>query len=269
MQQLGANSNLARVHVEGGDADADANDGKRGETPERPQDEPEDPGAWTGRIVQQLSGVWGYAVIGSAFNLSLVAGLSSLEWTNWGGDGTKATNEASSSSASEGETQSMPMYNKWTMGVFMSLICSVVLSLRTTFAVAANDPYLLPSIVYKCRRYARHCFIFMLVSSLCVAGLLYILPISLGAQMHYYFADVVPILLSMSVCVVFTAEAMRFFYRRDHQQGGDTAVHEQSQNDVGDNEDHGDEEERKGLDCYKQTLRQLNITFIGLFSLGC
>ena len=269
-QQLGVRPNLARVHVEEGATDA--NDGGREAAQNFVQDEEphqqDDPGAWTGRLVQQLSGVWGYAVIGSAFNLSLVAGLSSLEWTNWGGDGAEATNVATSSSASEVEPQSLPTYNKWAMGFFVSIICPVVISLRTTFAVATNDPHSLPDLEWRGFRYTPHCFISMLISTLFVAGFLYILPISLGAQMHYYFGDTVSFLLQLSVCVVFTAQVMKFFYMRDHQEGGDTAVQEQSQNEAGD-EDREDQEETKDLDCFGQTLKHLNIFLLAFVALGC
>ena len=270
MPQHGANRNLARVHVEGGATDA--NDGEREAAAENfPQDEEphqQDPGAWTGRLVQQLSGVWGYAVIGSAFNLSLVAGLSSLEWTNWGGDGAEATNVATSSSASEGGAQSVPKYNKWTMGVFISVLWPLALSLRTTFAVTTNDPHSLPDLEWRGFRYTPHCFISMLISTLVTAGILYILPISLGAQVHYYFADVVSLLLEFTGCVVFTAQVMKFFYMRDHQEGGDTAVQEQSQNEAGD-EDREDQEETKDLDCFGQTLKHLNIFLLAFVALGC
>ena len=267
MQQLGINPNPARVHVEGGATDA--NNDEREAAQEILQDEePKDPGAWTGRIVQQLSGVWGYAVIGSAFNLALATGLSSLEWTNWRGDGTEASNVVTSSSASQLESQSVPKYNKWTMGFFVSILWPVAISLRTTFAVATSDPEPLPDIRWQGWRYAPHCLISMLISTLVAAGFLYLLPISMGAQMHYYFADAVSIILQMTVCVVFTALVMQFFYRRDRQQGDDAAVQEQSQNEVG-NEDQDDDEERKDLDCFKEAFKQLNIIFLAAVAAGC
>ena len=266
-QQLGVNPNPARVHVEGGATDAN-NDEREAAQEILHDEDPQDPGAWTGRIVQQLSGVWGYAVIGSAFNLALATGLSSLEWTNWGGDGEKASNVVTSSSASQVESQSVPKYNKWTMGFFMSVICPVAISLRTTFAVTVHDPQLLPTVRWQGWRYAPHCLISMLISTLVAAGFLYLLPISLGAQMHYYFTDAVPIILQMTVCVVFTAQVMQFFYRRDHQQGGDEAVQEQSQNEVG-NMDQEDDEERKDIDCFAETVRQLNMIFLAAVAAGC
>ena len=103
---------------------------------------------------------------------------------------------------------------------------------------------------------------------LVVAGFLYLLPISLGAQVHYYFADAVSLLLQMTVCVVFTAQVMQFFYRRDRQQGDDAAVQEQSQNEVG-NEDQDDGEERKDLDCFEESVRQLNMIFLAAVAAGC
>ena len=109
------------------------------------------------------------------------------------------------------------------------------------FAVATAGPQPMPGLEWQGWRYAPHCCIFMLISGLFVSGFLYILPISLGAQMHYYFADAVSILLELSLCVVFTAQVMKFFYRRDRQQRGGAAVEEQSQNEAGD-EDHEDEE---------------------------
>tara|TARA_A100001015_G_scaffold243488_1_gene278479 strand:+ start:1209 stop:2015 length:807 start_codon:yes stop_codon:yes gene_type:complete len=266
-QQLGVNPNPARVHVEGGATNSN-NDEREAAQEILHDEEPQDPGAWTGRIVQQLSGVWGYAVIGSAFNLALVTGLSSLEWTNWGGDGAEASNVVTSSSASQVESQSVPKYNKWTMGVFVSLVWPVVFSLRMTFAVAATDPEPLPDIRWQGWRYDPHCFIFMLISTLVVAGFLYILPISLGAQMHYYFADAVSIILQMSVCVVFTARVMQFFYRRDRQQGDDEAVQEQSQNESGD-ENQEDDEERKDFDCFAETVRNLNQFVLAAVAAGC
>ena len=78
--------------------------------------------------------------------------------------------------------------------------------------------------------------------------------------MHYYFADAVSILLELSLCVVFTAQVMKFFYRRDRQQRGGAAVQEQSQNEAGD-EDHEDEEEKKGF--------QLKTILAGALALGC
>ena len=86
--------------------------------------------------------------------------------------------------------------------------------------------------------------------------------------MHFYFADAAPILLDMSVCIVFTATVMKFFYRRDHQQRGGTVVQEQPQNEVG-NEDHKDEEEEKAFDCFEETLRQLNLILIAAVGMGC
>ena len=263
-EHLGASSNLsslARVHVEGG-----ANDGEREAAQDFLQDEEshQDPGAGTGRLVQQLSGVWGYAVIGSAFNLSLVAAISSLEWTNWGGDGAEASSDISSSAPST----SMPKYNKWTLGVFISVICPVFLSLRTTFAVATLGPHPLPGDGWVGWGYASYCFISMLISTLCVAGFIYVLPISLGGQLHYYFGDVVPMLLQGTVCVVFTAEVMKFFYKRDRRQGGDSAAQEQPGNEVGD-EDHEGQEESQGFNCFQETLRQLNMLSICVVVLGC
>ncbi len=265
-EHLGVNRNLARVHVEGGATDASGGEREAAQNfveDEEPQQQ--DPGAWTGRIVQQLSGVWGYAVIGSAFNLALVAGLSSLEWTNWGGDGVEATNGAASSTASEVEPQGVPKYNKWTMGVYISVTSSVLASLRTTFAVAADDPKPLPGDEWCGWKYAPHCFISMLISTLFVAAFFYTLPVSLGAQVHYYFADAVPFLLQMTVCVVFTAQVMKFFYRRDQQRGGGATMPEQPQNEV---RDHNGEEE-KDFGCFKETVAQLNMILIGAVALGC
>ena len=52
---MNANPNLARVHAEGELSGANANEleGENG----RQEEEPEAPGLWAGRVVQQLSGV--------------------------------------------------------------------------------------------------------------------------------------------------------------------------------------------------------------------
>ena len=70
----------------------------------------------------------------------------------------------------------------------------------------------------------------------------------------------------LSACIVFTAEVMKFFYRRD-REGGDADLQEQPQNAVG-GEDHRVEKET-WFGCFGESLRQLNMILISAVALGC
>ena len=194
MQELGANPNPAKVHVEG--AVVSRQDEREKAQGHVENEHPEDPGAWTGRLVQQLSAVWGYAMIGSAANMSLVASLSSLQWTDWGGEGADAAAASPpSSSTSQGQAQGVPEYNMWALGILLSVVFPTFVSLRTTFAVAQSSPRPFPAERWMGWKYAPHCLISMLGSTLIATGLTYVLPVSLGARVHYYFGEAISFLL--------------------------------------------------------------------------
>ena len=57
----------------------------------------------------------------------------------------------------------------------------------------------------------------MLLSSYAVYGLMYILPTQLGAHLEYYFLELVPITLNLTVCVIFTSNLMLYFERRNRK----------------------------------------------------
>ena len=192
MQERGANRNPARVHVE-----KEAVDAPIGAYSHVENEQAEDPGAWVGRLVQQLSGVWGYAIIGSASNLSLVAAMSSMQWTDWEGS-TEASTSTSSSASPMQLQHGMPKHNRLTMAIVTSVLFPIATSIRTTFTVASNDPLPFAADQWQGWKYAPHCLIVMLSSTLIMTGLSYTLPESLGAHVHFYFADTVSIVLCKS-----------------------------------------------------------------------
>ena len=57
----------------------------------------------------------------------------------------------------------------------------------------------------------------MLLSSYAVFGLTYILPTQLGAHLEYYFLELVPITLNLTLCVIFTSDVMLYFEKRDQK----------------------------------------------------
>ena len=254
--------NLARVHVEVPPA-VDASDDEH--------QEPEDPGAWTGRLVQQLSGIWGYAFIGSAANLSFVTALSSLQWTDWGEGGVDRVDAASSAAASQLELKDMPKHNKVMMGILFSVLIPVCISARTAFAIAQGDPHPLPLRGWFSWKYAPYCFISMVSSTLIVAGLTYALPVSMGGRIEYYFGESLSMLLEMTLCVVFTAEVMKFLYKRDQRRGAPprTTSNVAANLNALPEDDEKNEEEEKQRNCFGDLVHLLNLIALASTTLGC
>ena len=58
----------------------------------------------------------------------------------------------------------------------------------------------------------------MLLSSYAVFGLTYILPTQLGAHLEYYFLELVPVTLTLTLCVIFTSHFMHYFERRNQKR---------------------------------------------------
>ena len=176
-------------------------------------------------------------MIGSAANLAFVAALSALELTDWGEGEAEAADAPTSTSAPESLHQGMPKHNKFWITMIYAVFFPICVSLKTTFAIAQNDPQPFPGQGFLSWKYAPICLISMLSSTLVVGGLAYALPTSLGVQLEFYFGETVSFILEFTVCVLFTAEVMKFFYNRDQERG----AHEQEETENVIRNDGGDE----------------------------
>ena len=204
-------------------------------------------------------------MIGSAANLAFAAALSALELTDWGEDGAEAADAPTSSSTAESLHQGMPKHNKFWITMIYAVVFPICVSLKTTFTIAQHDPHTLAGQGFKSWKYAPICLISMLSSTLVVGGLAYALPASLGVQMEFYFGDAISYLLEFTVCVLFAAEVMKFFYKRDQERGA--PQQEEPENVI--RNDGGDENGGAGGDCFVETVKNLNYMVIGVVGLGC
>ena len=204
-------------------------------------------------------------MIGSAVNLAFVAALSALELTDWGEGEAEAADAPTSTSAPESLHQGIPKHNKFSVAMLYAVFFPIFISLRTTFAIAQNDPQPLPGWGSYSWKYAPICLISMLSSTLVVGGLAYALPISLGVQLEFYFGETVSFILEFTVCVLFTAEVMKFFYKRDQERGA--PEQEEPENVI--RNDGGDENGGVGGNCFAETVKLLNFYVICIVGLGC
>ena len=53
------------------------------------QDDDDESIDWTAKLVEELSGLYGYAILGSGITVSYVVGISELPFTIWNGDSGK------------------------------------------------------------------------------------------------------------------------------------------------------------------------------------
>ena len=165
-------------------------------------------------LVEQEARIYGYALIGSAYNVMYALGLSSLPLTFWKGDG------ATAASASAGAAGTVPVVDRWAWGLFFGgLFGSVVFPLRCTFAVATGSPHTLPGNEIDSWDYALVCLVSMVLSCSANAGLTYFLPLAYGALPEYYFLDIVPMILNFTVSIIITRRVMRA-YLDSMQEGG-------------------------------------------------
>ena len=161
-------------------------------------------------VVEQLARMYGYALIGCAYNVMYALGVSALPLTNWQGDGATA---ASASGA-------VPVVDRWAWGLFIGgLFGAVVYPLRCTFAIATGSPHTLPGKEIDSWDCALVCLVSMVLSCSANVGLTYFLPLAYGAYPEYYFLEVVPITLCFTLCVIITRRVMRA-YLDSMQEGG-------------------------------------------------
>ena len=161
-------------------------------------------------VVEQLARMYGYALIGCAYNVMYALGVSALPLTNWQGDGATA---ASASGA-------VPVVDRWAWGgLFIGgLFGAVVFPLRCTFAIATGSPHTLPGSEIESWDCALVCLVSMVLSTSANVGLTAFLPLAYGACPQYYFLDLVPIILCFTLCIIFTRRVMRAYL--DSVQGG-------------------------------------------------
>jgi len=107
----------------------------------------------------------------------------------------------------------------------------------------------------------------MLLSGLAVFGPTYVLPKLLGAQLEYYFLELVAITLQLTVCIIFTSLLMDFFERRDRDGArGERDVGAGAGGERNDSAPRNDEGGNRVLAIVAQVA---NTTFLVLIMVGC
>ena len=111
----------------------------------------------------------------------------------------------------------------------------------------------------------------MLFSGLVASGLTYVLPTRLGAHLEFYFLELVPIILNLTFCVIFTSALMDFFERRDRNRvrgerevGAGAGARAGEQNDPAPPRNNED-----GASFLAQIAQLANTTTLLLIMLGC
>ena len=105
----------------------------------------------------------------------------------------------------------------------------------------------------------------MLLSSYTVSSLTYVLPTELGFHVEYYFLELVPIVLNLTVCIVCTARIMDFFEKRN--QTGAREEGEAGLDGVERRNQTGQDE--AGGSLFFEIGKHLNTMVLVLMILGC
>ena len=104
----------------------------------------------------------------------------------------------------------------------------------------------------------------MLFSSYAVWGLLYFLPKELGANVEYTMLELVPIVLNLTVCIIFTSLLMDFFEKRNRQN---ERRNQEAEDGAGQNDPALRIDE--GGSFFSQIVQILNTMVLLLVMLGC
>ena len=104
----------------------------------------------------------------------------------------------------------------------------------------------------------------MLFSSYAVYGLMYFLPKELGVNVEYYMLEILPIVLNLTVCIIFTSLLMDFFEKRNRQNERDN---QEAEDGAGQNDPDLRNDEGVGL--FSEIVQQLNTMVLMLVMLGC
>ena len=104
----------------------------------------------------------------------------------------------------------------------------------------------------------------MLFSGYAVYGIMYFLPKELGVNVEYYMLEVVPIVLNLTVCIIFTSLLMDFFEKRNrkNERGNPETEDGAGQNDPALRND-------EGRIHFSQLVQVLNVMVLILVMLGC
>ena len=221
------------------------------------------------KIVEDLSRTYGYALLGSVLNIVYVLGVSSLPLTTWLGDGKAA--------GGEGATP-IPSVNRLGWGVGFSGTMVIVLAAVCTFGIAQGSPRPLPGVgeinSWDC---ALPCFLGMLLSGCTFFGITYLLPVSQGASPEFYFLDVIPIILTMTVGIVLTRILMRAYLDfvqgdQDHSTSTDESKGKESSTAKSAASRRGSKKDKKAKESssiWKNVLDMTNLFLLIFMMLGC
>lgn len=182
-------------------------------------------GKWAvGRIMRQLSSIYGYAMIGAGISALFVMAVSSMEFTIWAVDGKTgstigltANGSLSNISFSPGKVaveRPEPNMWLWRLGYVCYGVWLFTLAARVTFAVASKGPEPLGGAKWKGWKHAPVCFYSMLLCSAVSITFVYALPTAFGANLEYYYLDNVGSIFCAVVCVVITALILQHVERR-------------------------------------------------------
>ena len=142
-------------------------------------------------IVEEESRVYGYALLVAVLSTPVVLAISTLPLTKWAG--------------------AFPRVDeRWGLFYWASLWIPT-LACVCMFATSSHGPYCLPGKEIEGWKTALPCIVGMLVVGYSNFGLTYFLPKSLGAQAEFYYLDVIPMVLNVTVGVALTRELMKAY----------------------------------------------------------
>ena len=129
-------------------------------------------GTWIARTVSQLSSIYGLGLMGSAANVVYLISFASAPLTAWKVGGATGSTLVNSTRNGTLAVVEAPEPDLWALSFsFYIAAMPFIVALRTTFAVAAEDPHPMPGTRIFGWKYAKICFasmIFFTISNACL-----------------------------------------------------------------------------------------------------
>ena len=142
----------------------------------------------------------------------------------------------------------------------------LIYAARVTFAVASSDPHPLPGNVVAGWWCAGICFVTMMLVQNCIDSLVYVIPKLAGAEMEFYYLDLISWTVNGTVGVVITAMVIKHFAKGDHQQAGTVPT---GQVESADNNNEGERKDGAPDSWAASISRNLRASILTLVIIGC
>ena len=171
-----------------------------------------------GRVIENVSRLYGYSGILSGINTIFVSAISLMPLTNWD------------------DEQGVPRANVLLVSVLLVIWGSFAISFACAFNIASIDPYINPAAPHYCERYAwSGTLTGNIVGGLPIGVLAGILPAAFGYNPRYYMLDIVAALGAVVIGILTADRLMWYLYTSEN---GALVVQVHEDKDENEGQDH-------------------------------